>query len=118
MAAAAKTAEAEKAPTNKITKEDTYANGVRAAREAKGYSRIGMAAALDISVGEYWKAETAYEGKDLAAILKAIRAVEPAEKPVRATKPKAEKAPAAKGGKAPAKKAAPKAKPADATDLI
>ena len=119
MSAATATKAETKVPANKITKEDTYANGLRKAREDKGYSRISLAEALGLATGTSWNDEVHAEGKELAAKLKAIRALPEAEKPVRVAKPKAEKAPAAKAGaKVTAKKATAKAKPADATDLI
>lgn len=93
-------------------KEATYANGFRAAREAKGYGRIAAAEALEITTSALWRLETQAEGKELQDALKALKALPQAPKAERAKRePAAKKAPAKKaGGK--------KAKPADATDLI
>lgn len=111
-APAAKTARTDK--EKEAAKAATYENGFRAAREAKGYGRIAAAQALDITTSALWKLETQAEGKELQDALKALKALPQAPKAERAKRePKAAKAGAAK--KAAAK---PKAKPAEATDLI
>lgn len=112
MAAASNKTEDEK----QAAKDATYANGFRAAREAKGYGRKAAAEALDITTSALWKLENFAEGKELAAALKELKALPQAPKAERKkAEPKAKAAPAAKGKAAPAK---PKAKPAAATDLI
>lgn len=95
-------------------KAASYANGLRKAREDKGYGRVAVAEALDITPGAWWKLEHEAEGKELKEVLASIKALPAAAKPERK---KAE--PKAKAATATTKaKAKPKAKPADATDLI
>lgn len=112
MAAASTKSDEEK----QANKDATYANGFRAAREAKGYGRKAAAEALGITTSALWKLETAAEGKELASAIKELKALPQAEKPERKAPAKATAT--TKGTKAPAKKAAAKPKPAAATDLI
>jgi len=111
MAGTSTKTDAEKA----AAKDATYANGLRKAREEKGYGRVQIAKALEITTSAWWKLETTAEGKELKDTLAAIKALPTAVKPAREKKA-ATKAPAKKAAaKATAK---PKAKPAEATDLI
>lgn len=55
--ATAKGSEAPAKLTPAEVKANTYANGIRKAREARGYSRIEAAKALGISTTAYWNLE-------------------------------------------------------------
>lgn len=96
--------------------ESTYANGIRAAREAKGYTRGSVTEALGLTANAYWNVEVSEDPKVVKEYLAKIKALPDAPVKERAKKAASEKkATTSTKAKATTKT---KAKPAAATDLI
>lgn len=62
------------------------ANGIRKAREARGYGRQAMAKALDMSKAEQWTAEWSYTTTQAKDVIKRINALEDVRGKVSLTK--------------------------------
>jgi len=86
-AAKAASAPEPKAPAKKTPeqsaadKELMYANGLRAARELKGYGRVQVAAALGITTSAWWNLEFNGKGDEVTKTLAKVQALPQAGKP-------------------------------------